>query len=693
MCDTVEGKALGHVGGNATCESPAICDRCNNSYGDKADHNWIGATCTEPKHCGVCGTAEGDALGHKGGNATCTDKAICQNCNQAYGEPLGHAWVEATCTEAKHCQNCPAVEGEPLGHKGGTPTCEGPAECEVCDTPYGEPGTHKGGTATCTKGAVCSTCQQEYTAPIGHDWTEASCTDAKHCKSCGATEGAPLGHEGGITNCTTLPVCNICGESYGTTSEHDYTFKNTDASYIKDRGDCTTAPTYYISCSVCGDRDESNTFEGEAPLGHNFGEYETENGVHTRTCTVCHTTESGNCLYDAESGLGSAATCEKPAICSTCAHEYGEALGHDWDEGKVTTVPTCTVPGVKTYNCKNCDKTKTESVDPTGHSFGEFTVTTKPTCTVAGVETAYCSCGEPKTQPISATGHTSGIAATCEASQVCTECTAELAPATGHNYVLVSSTPATCTSPQIDYYECACTKKYNVEVGTPTEHNIKGVTPTKVAVEGKTCEFVQHYKCNDCGTDVKGKTVTNHATWTASITIPATCTTEGVKTLTCESCGETKTEVIAVDTSLGHAWDGGVTADGVTTYSCTRGVCDATKTVKVITSGDKVSGSDLDNEIQVGDDANLGLDDGLKDIIGDQEVSVSSDKITGDDKYILGLTDAQLAQIGNNPVYNFTIEGENGLISDFTGANGEKNYITITIPYELADGTCRKSNG
>ena len=38
------------------------------------------------------------------------------------------------------------------------------------------------------------------------------------------------------------------------------------------------------------------------------------------------------------------------------------ALGHDWDEGAVTTAPTTTAPGVKTFTCKRCNATKTEAV-------------------------------------------------------------------------------------------------------------------------------------------------------------------------------------------------------------------------------------------------------------------------------------------------------------------------------------------
>ena len=39
-----------------------------------------------------------------------------------------------------------------------------------------------------------------------------------------------------------------------------------------------------------------------------------------------------------------------------------EAHEHEWNEGEITTAPTATADGVKTYTCKTCDETKTENV-------------------------------------------------------------------------------------------------------------------------------------------------------------------------------------------------------------------------------------------------------------------------------------------------------------------------------------------
>ena len=64
-----------------------------------------------------------------------------------------------------------------------------------------------------------------------------------------------------------------------------------------------------------------------------------------------------------------APTCtEKGYTTHTCAcgdsyvDTYVDALGHAWDNGKVTKEPTETETGVKTFTCTRCGETKTESI-------------------------------------------------------------------------------------------------------------------------------------------------------------------------------------------------------------------------------------------------------------------------------------------------------------------------------------------
>lgn len=81
---------------------------------------------------------------------------------------------------------------------------------------------------------------------------------------------------------------------------------------------------------------------------------------------------------------------------------------HTWDDGEVTTAPTCTKVGVKTFTCTACGETRTEDVKATGHT----AVTDKaiaPTCTETGLtEGIHCSvCNEviKAQEKVAALGH------------------------------------------------------------------------------------------------------------------------------------------------------------------------------------------------------------------------------------------------------------------------------------------------
>lgn len=79
--DVISHTMLGHTGGEATCNSPAICERCSEPYGE--------------------------ALTHSGGQATCTQKAICEHCGEGYGELLEHSADEDNdCTKDDLCIYC-----------------------------------------------------------------------------------------------------------------------------------------------------------------------------------------------------------------------------------------------------------------------------------------------------------------------------------------------------------------------------------------------------------------------------------------------------------------------------------------------------------------------------------------------------------------------------------------------------------
>ena len=83
-------------------------------------------------------------------------------------------------------------------------------------------------------------------------------------------------------------------------------------------------------------------------------------------------------------------------ICSNCgdviATEVIPATGaHTWDNGTVTTEPTETTAGVRTFTCAVCSQTKTEVIPATGAHTFVFTKNIAPTCTEAGYDLYTCS--------------------------------------------------------------------------------------------------------------------------------------------------------------------------------------------------------------------------------------------------------------------------------------------------------------
>ena len=96
-----------------------------------------------------------------------------------------------------------------------------------------------------------------------------------------------------------------------------------------------------------------------------------------------------------------APTCtEKGYTTHTCAcgdsyvDTYTDALGHAWDNGKVTKEPTETETGVKTFTCTRCGETKTEVIPALSHEHSYDAVVTAPTCTEKGYTTHTCACGD-----------------------------------------------------------------------------------------------------------------------------------------------------------------------------------------------------------------------------------------------------------------------------------------------------------
>ena len=211
-------------------------DKANHTGGTELKNDKP-ATCVDDGYTGdICCIGCGDVLtagkaipaeGHKGGTADCHSKAICEVCQQPYGDvdKSNHTGgtelrgdKPATCvddgyTGDTYCLGCNAVlvTGKALpaeGHIGGVADCHSKAICAICDQPYGglDKANHAGGTEL--RGDKPATC------------TVDGYTGDTYCLGCGEIlvtgEAIPAeGHKGGTATTTEKAVCEVCGEPYG----------------------------------------------------------------------------------------------------------------------------------------------------------------------------------------------------------------------------------------------------------------------------------------------------------------------------------------------------------------------------------------------------------------------------------------------------------------------------------------------
>ena len=99
-------------------------------------------------------------------------------------------------------------------------------------------------------------------------------------------------------------------------------------------------------------------------------------------------------------------------ICSNCGEvvstrELPPTGAHVWDNGVVTTAPTETTPGVRTFTCTVCGDIREETIPATGAHDYRFTKTVAPTCTDGGYDLYTCSgCGATERRNLTdAAGH------------------------------------------------------------------------------------------------------------------------------------------------------------------------------------------------------------------------------------------------------------------------------------------------
>lgn len=481
---------------------------------------------------------------------------ICKNCGDREVDVLDkvdHTWelvstTPATCTigEIQHykCSVCGETKDVTLSNPLGEHSWDnGKVTKKATCTEDGEK------TYTCT---VCNTTKTEVIPATEHQHKEvrnakkATCTEDgytgdTYCKDCGAklesgTVINKLGHtwdNGVITKEATETeegiktyTCKTCGETK--TEKIPVASHHWDQGTITKKATCTEngEKTYHCTDEGC----DKTWIETIPATGHQHTELRDK-----KTATCGEDGYSGD-LYCKDCGQ----LISKGAVV--------KATGHSWDSGKVTEAATCKKEGTKTYTCKNCGETKTESIPKTEHQWDNGKVTKEATCKEEGSKTYTCSiCGDTKTEAVPKKDHT------WDEGKV--------------------TKKATCTEDGLKVYTCRVCAETKEEVLKATGHqhtelrNEKKATCTEEGYTGDTY-------CTDCGELIKKGSVTEKANhnWQLTKEEKATCEKDGSKTYTCADCKETKTETIPATGHKFGDWQT-VTTQSVFTGGVQKRIC------------------------------------------------------------------------------------------------------------------------
>lgn len=435
---------------------------------------------------------------------------------------------------------------------------------------------------------TCTVCNQTKTEPVkatGHDWqinkilSAATCTSngiARYiCKTCGYGENHTItatGHKPeirnkkeatcsstGYTGDTYCSVCNKKLSSGETIAKKEHTWVKQDNIPAT----CEKGGMEVEKCSVCGETKETQISD---PLGHDYGEWKvtkeptcTKYGTKKRICKRCNeyeidvidpTGHQHTKIIDQkkatceEKGYSGDLYCEDCRLIIQLGHDIA-ATGHTWDDGEITKEPTQTATGIKTYTCKTCHKTRTETIPMLkGHHWDDGTVIKEPTCTESGEKIYHCT------------------------DEDCNESYTEIIKATGHQHTkLIRKKEAACEEEGYsgDTYCEDC--KQIIKAGktiSPTGHINTEIRNKRTA----TCEsegYTGDTYCITCNKKLKdGQTIpkTDH-NWTIK-EIPATCESDGSRTYICDTCKETKVQSIK---ATGHTYGAWITTQSATVFN------------------------------------------------------------------------------------------------------------------------------
>ena len=414
---------------------------------------------------------------------TCTEKGyttyVCEVCNDTYTDSIitetGHSFNNWTVVKAPNCL---------------------------------ENGTEE---RNCT---ICNFVDTKEINALGHDFAKDYTVDlqptcltegskSQHCSRCEVTNNTTaiqaLGHDykQTVTNptCTengyTTNVCSRCNDTYVdnqvSATGHSYT------STITKEATCTEAGNKHYDCINCNyEYNEVIVAKGHV---YDSTKYVTDvpatcttDGQKSVHCNVCNAIITNTITSIPATGHSNVngGTSAIHTKCNTCG--VTTSTSHSYTS-TITTQPTCTETGIRTYTC-DCGYKYTETVNKLGHDYKQ--TVTNPTCTENGYTTNKCSrCNDTYTNnQTAAKGHTNINGGTSAIHTKCSVC--GVTTNTSHSYTSSVATAATCTAKGTTKYTCGCGYSYTAQDIPAKGHNYLAYSTNGT----------QHWKAcaNGCGT-------------------------------------------------------------------------------------------------------------------------------------------------------------------------------------------------
>ena len=317
----------------------------------RCEHHWdqgeiiTEPTCTEEGEkkftCSICGdekTEKVSATGHQHTEIRNKKEATCKETGYS-----GDTW----------CKDCgkKILSGQTIAKTENHSWDAGKVTTEATCTEEGEK------TFTCS---ICGDEKTEKVSATGHQHTEIRNKKEATCKEEGYS---------GDTWCKDCGKKILSGQAIAKTENHSW-----DAGEITKEPTCKEEGEKTFTCSICG----NTKTEKVSTTDHQHMEIRNQKNP---TCK--------------EAGYSGDTYCADCGVKISSGKTIAKTKNHKWDGGVITTKPTCTERGEKTFTCTICGNTNTKKVNATGHSYGAYKVVKEPTNKRKGLKAKTCSvCGK-----------------------------------------------------------------------------------------------------------------------------------------------------------------------------------------------------------------------------------------------------------------------------------------------------------